>query len=223
MTRLATMAALALSVSGAIFGATTLSRELIVLDRQTGSVLDEFSRIETGAAGFGLSAYSKRQLLDSCFAIMKLPIYKLYPEERRHAFATQCRDNANTIAVTMPTNSVAWIISAMASAELGDIASMNTALVRSQRSAPNEQNIAEIRVDLAENHYAELSAETRDANQRDLALLASSYNGARTIAGRYIKDQAFRERITTVVSSMPADVQKRFLGNVRRAAKQVTQ
>ena len=222
MTRLATMAALALSLAGAGFGAYSTLREAVIFDRYPEQSTDEYDRIASGGAEIGLSAYSKKQILKSCHYGLTSQLALVRPAAEVRKFASECRDKAAAIVASMPTNSFGWLIIAVASGTLGDKQTMNTALVRSQAAGPREQWITELRVRLAEDNYGNLDETARSANQRDLALLAESDRGVRTIAGRYVNDPHFRERITTVVSALPNDVQKRFLWSVQKAAKEMT-
>lgn len=223
MTRLATMTALALSLAGVGFGGYAVVREATVLDRSPESSIEEFDRIASSGAEFGLSAYSKKQLLNSCYYGLTSRLALVRPRAEIGKFATQCRSKAETMVETMPTNSFGWLVVAIASKTLGDTVAMNAALVRSQKTGPREQWITELRVRLAEDNYARLDDPARQANTLDLALLAESYRGVRTIASRYINDPDFRERITTVVSVLPNDIQKRFLWSVKKAAREATQ
>jgi hypothetical protein len=223
MTRLATLTALVLSVAGAAFGAYATMRESTVLDRYPLRSYREFHRIASGSADYGLSSFSKARYLEQCYLILTSSGYAIRPEQHRRMFAEQCRTKAAAITTSMPTNSFAWLVSAVASAELKDMPSMNSALLASHRSAPHEQWIVEKRVSLAEDNFASLDAQVRTANDADLALLAVSYRGVRSIASRYIEDEAFRERITAIVSTLSNEVQRRFVWSVKQAAQEVTQ
>jgi hypothetical protein len=223
MTRLATLTALALSLAGVCFGAYSVAREATIFDRSPERSIEEYDRIASGRAQFGLSAYSKKQVLNSCHYGLGSRLALVRPKAEIHRFARQCLEKANAITATMPTNSFAWLVAALAAEALDDAASMNSALIHSQKTGPREQWITELRVRLAEDNYAKLDDATRKVNEMDLALLAESYRGVRTIAGRYVNDAAFRERITTIVSSLPNDVQRRFLWSVQKAAREAVQ
>jgi tRNA U55 pseudouridine synthase TruB len=223
MTRLATLTALALSLAGVCFGAYSVAREATIFDRAPERSIEEYDRIASGGAELGLSAYSKKQILNSCYYGLGSRLALVRPAAEIRRFASQCFEKANAITATMPTNSFAWLVAAVAAEALDDHAGMNAALVHSQRTGPREQWITELRVRLAEDNYARLDDNTRKVNEMDLAVLADSYRGVRTIASRYVNDADFRERITTVVSALPADVQKRFLWSVKKAARESLQ
>ena len=222
MTRLATLTALALSLAGAGFGAYTVAREAVILERWPERSVEEYDRIASGRTALGLSAYSKKQILNSCYYGLTAPLALVRPTVEIRGFASRCRDKAEAITATMPTHSFGWLVAAVAAGTLDDAAAMNRALVYSHRTGPREQWITELRVRLAEDSFIRLDEAARQANERDLALLAQSDRGVKTIARRYIEDTGFRERVTTVVAALPAEVQGRFLRSVRKAAREVT-
>jgi hypothetical protein len=220
MNRLSLSIALALSVAGTAFGTFTIAREAIVLDRYSPNSIEEYERIASSQARIALSSYAKRQVLGSCRYGLTSELALVRPSEDIQRFAAACRAYSQTIAATMPTNSLAWLTLALASRALGDVPAMNRALELSQLSAPNEQWLAESRVALAEDNYDDLSEAARAGNGRDLAMLATSHRGVRSIAKRYIADEAFRNRVTDIVSALPLDAQRRFLASVKRTAKE---
>lgn len=220
MQRLSLSIAIALCVVGAAFGTYTLARESIVLDRYEHDSIEEYERIASGEARIGLSSYAKRQVLVSCQYGLTSELALVRPAEQIERFAVACRNYSQAVAASMPTNSFAWLVLANASHALGDMPSMNRALELSQMSGPNEQWLAERRVALAEDNFDSLSDAARTGNTRDLAMLATSYRGVKTIATRYVTDEAFRNRITTIVSELPVEVQRRFLSSVKRAAQE---
>jgi hypothetical protein len=223
MTRLATLTALALSLAGVCFGAYSVAREAAIFDRSPERSIEEYDRIASGRAELGLSAYSKKQVLNSCYYGLGSRLALVRPAAEIRRFAGQCLEKANAITATMPTNSFGWLVAAVAAEALDDTAGMNNALVRSQKTGPREQWITELRVKLAEDNYTKLDDTSRKVNEMDLALLAESYRGVKTIASRYVNDAGFRERITTVVSALPNEVQRRFLWSVKKAAQEATQ
>jgi len=219
MKQVAISFALAFSVAGAAFGAYTVTREAVIFDRHPEYSIEEFDRIAMGQARIPLSAYAKRQVLSSCHYGLTSQLSLVRPTDEIKRFAMACRDYAHGVAATMHTNSFAWLVLATSSHAIGDETVMNQALQISQRTGANEQWIAERRVAFSESHFDLLSQESRASNEQDLALLANSYRGVKTIAGRYIADESFRNRVTEVVSRQPDEIQRRFIHFVREAAK----
>jgi hypothetical protein len=220
MTRLSILTALALSIAGVCFGAYAVNREAAALRRWPEQSIEEYARVANGRAQLGLSAYSKKQILNTCYYGLVSPLALARPADEIRRFARQCRATTTVVVATMPTNSFAWLVAAVAAVALDDSAGMNSGLVHSQRTGAREQWIAELRVRLAEDNYDKLDDKTRKLNETDLALLAENYRGVEAIARRYVGNVTFRERITSVVSSLPSDVQKRFLWSVKKIARE---
>lgn len=165
----------------------------------------------------GFSSYSKTLVMKDCYRIVHAYTdLDMIDEAVRRVVSTCARRAADIVAVT-PTDSFAWLVRAAASVRLLARDDFNMALRQSQLTGPNEQWIARLRVNLAENHFSKLSAETRQAETADLRLLASSERGVALIAQRYVSDPAFRARITAVVETMPQDRQIVFLRNVKKS------
>lgn len=223
MKRLALSTALVLSVAGAAFGAYAVAREAIVLDRHPQNSIEEFDRIASGRAQVALSGYAKRYTLESCHYGLTAQLSLVRPAEEIGRLATACRTYAQSVAATMPTNSFAWLVLAVADRALGDMPAMNRALEMSQRAGPNEQWIAEIRVALGEDNIDRLTDRARAGHDHDLVTLANSPRGVRTIAGRYVANEAFRNRITEIVSKQPVEAQRRFIRSVWSTAEELGQ
>lgn len=219
MKQLAISLALAFSAAGAAFGAYSVVREAVIFDRFPEYSIEEFDRIAMGQARIALSAYAKRQILSSCHYGLTSRLSLVRPEAEIKRFADACRNYAYGVATTMHTNSFAWLVLATANQAIGDVQAMNEALQTSQKTGPNEQWTVERRVAFAESHFDALTEQSRASNDQDLALLANSYRGVKTIAGRYVADEAFRNRVTDVVSRQPDEIQRRFIHFVREAAK----
>lgn len=219
MKQVAISLALVFSAAGAAFGAYTAVREAVIFNRFPEYSIDEFDRIAMGQARIALSAYAKRQVLSSCHYGLTSQLALVRPEAETKRFATACRNYAYAVAKTMHTNSFAWLVLAAASRAVGDDSAMNQALQISRQTGPREQWIVERRVAFAESHFDALSEQTRAGNDEDIALLANSFRGVKTIAGRYVANEAFRNRVTDVVSRQPDEIQRRFIHFVREAAK----
>ncbi|MBN9308300.1 hypothetical protein [Devosia sp.] len=181
---------------------------------------DSFAAFTSGQPKSGLSVASARYVLDGCFDATTSLRGRLQPTPLRRAIAGLCLAQADAITDRMPSYSYAWYIGALAAAALDDPPSLADRLRHSQQTGPTEQWIAELRVALAEDHLADLPADVRDLNERDLALLVRSTRGIASIAQRYVGDPAFRERITRIVETMPPDQQQRFVSSVDFAARQ---
>ena len=189
----------------------------------TGPLNPSRSILAMDAIPLPLSAEAQRERLTTCFELLgALPTFDyldLTAEEQARLPAI-CLAKADAIAAGSPTYSLAWYVGALSAALLEDWDGMNQRLIRSQQTGQYEQWIGELRVALSETNLAHLSPEARAGHDRDLEMLVQSGRGVRSIADRYINDEAFRERITAIVETMSPLDQRRFLGNLRAQAAQ---
>lgn len=169
----------------------------------------------------GLSiAVENANLLD-CANVMSAPNsleLRYLDDATRAAIAGTCLAMAEQITSKAPAASYAWLVGALALSRLADIEQMNTWLLRSQQTGPNERWIAEKRIELAEAHFADLGPEVAAGHDLDLLLVAQSTPGTASIARRYFSDPAFRERLITLVESLPGNEQARFVAQMRSEA-----
>ncbi|KQV44417.1 MULTISPECIES: hypothetical protein [unclassified Rhizobium] len=171
--------------------------------------------------GVGLSSYSREMVMKSCFRIVLgyTDLQLLYEPARN--VVDKCRLRAAEVVERTPSDSFAWLVRAASSIRLVKVEEFNAALRNSQKTGPNEQWIARERIELAENFYGRTDDATKTTHETDLALMASSYRGVKVIARRYVSDPNFRARITTVVEKLPAERQRLFVGNVKKAMQEI--
>lgn len=180
-----------------------------------------FEIIVTGGERPGISSYAQRLTLDNCLEAINSIYGRAQPTLRRQKALTSCGDLSAQIVAASPANAFAWFIGALVAAGEGNVAAMNDRLVHSRQTSPNEQWIAELRVELAESWLDDLDASNKEGHELDLKLMTESYRGAQSVARRYINDVQFRERIVVLVETLPEDTQLRFVQNVRRAAREM--
>ena len=132
---------------------------------------------------------------------------------------TGCAAGLESIVRHSPGDAVAWASLALVRAQTADVPGLLEALARSRATAPDELWVASRRVELAEPMLPFLSAADAQGHRQDMLVLAQSLRGVRQIASRYVTDLEFRDRIITLVETLPAEEQMRFLQNVRRAAR----
>lgn len=167
----------------------------------------------------GPSIASERLILDNCVRAISSTYGRLQSSARKAEVNGNCLKAADAAVRVNPSSSYAWYVGALTSALNGDVAGMNMRLLRSQQTGPSEQWIAELRVPLAEDHLAELTPEARANHDRDLKMLVASIRGIASIAGRYVRQVDFRERITAIVEAMPEEDQARFVSRVESSAR----
>lgn len=166
----------------------------------------------------GLTVRSQHSALLDCEMIFRSSRaiemqYLLADEQDR--LVSLCGQMADAVIAQSPQDAFGWFIRAAASAATGDMAGFNDAMLRSQLTGPNEGWLASMRVGLAEAHLASLDQATSDANLHDLQVVASTYIYAPTLARRFVADDDFRTRMTSVLETMPPADQRRFLSAVR--------
>lgn len=179
---------------------------------------ERFDALAAGREVIGLSTASQRLVLDNCLDGVVAAYARTRPAEARDSVATECRNVGDRITKLSPAFSYAWYIGAVAAERLGDTAGVIERLRQSQITGPTEQWIAQLRVDIAEDNLAALPPDVRARHDRDLGLLVASRQGVASIAARYVKDTAFRDRITAIVEKMSQPDQQRFLANVEAVA-----
>lgn len=180
---------------------------------------ERFASLATRAPSPGLSIASERLVLDNCVRTIFSVYARLQPSGRKAEVNDNCLTAADAIAKRSPSFSYAWYVGALTSALNRDIAGMNARLLQSQVTAPTEQWIAELRVNLAEDHLVELTSAVRANHDRDLRMLVATVRGITSIADRYVGQADFRDRITAIVDTMPEDDQRRFVSVVGAAAE----
>jgi len=202
-----------------VLSTIALVYEIAPFSLQNASALARFSTLEKGGETRALSIYSNRFLLNDCLEAIAGPVGMAQPSGRRIAMLKNCQSLAENAASSNPTFALAWYIAAYSSAELKQYELFNYQLAAAQKTAPNEQWLATLRVNLAEDNLSRLSAEARAGNDADLKLLVRSRLGVASIASRYVAQTNFRERITSIVETMSNAEQTRFVNYVRAAAR----
>lgn len=169
----------------------------------------------------GISSYSKEVVMKECLstALGFSDVQLLYPSAR--GAVEKCFDRAGEIVSKTPSDSFAWFVKAVASARLFRDEPFNEALQLSQKMGANEQWIARERFALSEFYLSRVNSSTMAGHETDLALLASSYQGVKLIARRYVNNPEFRARITEIVEKRPPAEQRRFISNIKLAMREV--
>jgi hypothetical protein len=180
----------------------------------------QFRALRGGSAADGLSIGSHTVALDACLLALTSAYGQVQPTKDRLAAAAACSDRAATQTGASPSFAYGWYVDALASSVREDWPRLNDAITMSQRTAPTEQWLAELRVALAEDNFSKLDPVTLAAHEDDLALLVRSRRGIATIATRYVEDETFRDRITAIVETLQPAEQRAFIDAVKSAAGQ---
>ncbi|MCP4182723.1 MAG: hypothetical protein GY761_05320 [Hyphomicrobiales bacterium] len=167
----------------------------------------------------GLSTFSKDVILRDCLSVVTSIHGRMQSEAHRKKVMHNCQNEVKNITRYTPTHSFAWFTQALIASELSEVGKMNEGLNNSRLTGPNEQWIAEVRVELSEKNYSKLNPINVAGNDQDLLMLVKSRRGVKTIARRYIQKPEFRARIATLVEELTEENQLQFVNNVRRAAR----
>jgi hypothetical protein len=178
-----------------------------------------FAALAEGAFVPGPSLLAKRLLLDTCLEAIAGAYGRLQAAGDRRPVLQHCLDYADAIVGEAPSYAYGWYVGALAAAEMDDVPGFNARLHNAQIIAPAEQWVAGLRVGLLEDHMSDAMDEVRARHESDLRLLVASARGIASIAERYLRDPAFRERIGAIVESMPEADQARFVATVRSVAR----
>jgi len=174
-----------------------------------------FGAVVAGTYEPGTSLFSKNLFFSDCMSIPDSLFAKAQPTKRRQSFSQKCYDAARVATATMPTYADAWLVLADTALSLGDLDGFRSGLTASQRVAPDVHWLGEQRVVLAAENADKLDDPARAAYRLDLAALFGSPGGAKVLATRYLSHQEEQELILQIGETMPANIQRRFLGAVR--------
>lgn len=182
------------------------------------SEAQSYELLAAGDLPKGLSLASRRLALFRCTDALTSLRHLAQPRAIAAEVSGVCANLAEVTLRDDPSNSLAWLVMAIVRADEDDMQGFAADLQRSQQTAPAEQWIAGMRVELAETHRDELGDEALAFMDADLALMAESSAGVAAIAQRYVSQPDFRERITRIVETLSPRVQARFLSWVQAAA-----
>lgn len=215
--RLALVFCCALLLAGAAIAAhRELSAQSVLATDSTGF----FDQMVASTPALALSYRSLDALNQRCANVVGGLYGNLQPADTTDAARSHCLQLARATIADMPTYALGWYAASLFSFQLGNPAQGTELLAKAQKIGRHEQWIAEARVQLAEDHLAELSDDALAGHVQDLELLARSARGVRSIAYRYVTQPDFRERITLIVEQLSPEDQIRFVANVRHAAQQ---
>ena len=200
-------------------GAVAAFQELNPFAAGGTTAASRFTALAQSAFVPGPSLLAKRLLLDTCVEAIAGAHGRLQAPSDRRPVLEQCLEYADTIVGEAPSYALGWYVGALAAAEMDDVPGFNVRLRNAQITGPAERWVAELRVRLVEEHMGDTTDDVRARHESDLRLLVASGRGIASIAERYVRDPAFRERIGAIVETMPEAEQARFVATVRSAAR----
>lgn len=164
----------------------------------------------------GLSIQSQIDFLFHCRVAMTSLAGRAQPSAVREKILGTCGEGSDAIVAAAPGFSAAWYTGALVASFTGEPEKMNRWLDQSYATGPFEQWIAELRVDLVEDNFADLDADLVDRHLADLAILLSNDRGRRFLASRYLAFPQLRERIDLLLTTASEPDARRFLNIVER-------
>jgi hypothetical protein len=201
-----------------LLGGWTAYQEAAPNFRGGATPIERLMAMPDGKAPAGLTLRSQRSaLLDCEVALRSYQSIQMQfqTQEAQQHIANVCAELGARLSASNPSDPLAWLVVAAAAAHGNDLAKFNLGLERSQIVAPNEGWIASLRVDWAGKYAEALSPAASAGYDHDLANVAASYSAYWMLAGRYVDEPAFRQRMTTVLQTMPPESQAHFLGGVK--------
>ena len=204
-----------MSVCGAVAATLIEVRPYTLL---TAYGVERWQEVRGGTIEPGLSLQSSRATLNSCLSAMTSVYGRLRPAKERLEVATNCGGFAEASAAIMPSNSYAWYIASLAAVQNANTPKFEENWLLSAKTGQNEQWIAGLRVALLEDHFDLASPVQLEAERHDLAVLVMSKVGIGSIARRYVSQPGFRERVVSVVETLPEADQARFVAAVTQEA-----
>ncbi len=183
-----------------------------------GTTVERIQQINSDTP-IGLSQSSMSMLLSDCSRAVTYARsleFRYLGEQATQTIFQACEERVHAITALSPTNSLAWLTSARLAGVSGDLERLNSDLAKSRLVAPNEQWLADLRIELAETYLSNLSAENRAGHDQDLRLMIISGVGLGKMAARYVTHQGFRDRITDIVETVPTSNQRKFINSLNR-------
>lgn len=195
--------------------AATTYGELLPLFRSGALIEQKINVLVVDPLLPGPSYKSELLVLSDCNEALSSIAGNVLPPEPRQALLENCRSMARGVLADEPSFSFAWYIDALASEGLGDMTTVSSSLVQSQRTAARPQWLAQSRAYLASRNVDLLTPEARVAYEKDLATLVESDLSLPWLGQRYHRDLQFQALITDVVEKLSPEMQRRFVSAVR--------
>jgi hypothetical protein len=174
------------------------------------------SALSTGMIEPAFSPQSQQSYFYACRIALTSISGRAQPSATRQNIAAQCLANADQVAAASPDLAIAWYTGALAASIAGDWPGMNQRLRQAYLTAPFEQWVAELRIDLAEDNYSHLDPDLEALHNTDLHLLLSQDTGRRFLAPRYYALAPLRSHIDALLPGMPEADSTRFHNMTQR-------
>lgn len=188
-----------------------------------GSAVERVVDLATGRASGGLELSTQHANLVDCGTVLLSlfsPEVSTLPEPSRAAILPGCNQYAARLSYDNPTQSFAYFIQATAAALEARWPDFNAQMHLSYVTAPSEQWVAEWRLNFVEAHRAHLDSSLQQWHDADMRVMASTWRGMPALSRLYSADPDFRERLVSLLETMPVSHQRRFINYVRQGTTQ---
>lgn len=174
----------------------------------------------TGAArpAHGLSSYSKHYALNDCRAALESTAVRVRQETSLVPAAGECRALALDVLSSLPSDGLAHVVAARASAILGDDRLAAEHIVLSASVAPSELWLAQLRSRIVWEWKLETEPGVERSLRRDVGVIALRKEGRRWLAGWYVALPQSRASVTAGVATLSEDDQTAFVKAVQAAS-----
>ncbi|TPW30906.1 hypothetical protein FJU08_09565 [Martelella alba] len=207
-------------VFAVLFSAATFWREFEDILSPDASEPIYGTALLSGPLAFAPSSRSKKAVLQRCYNVLQRRSGYAATEEQVNQLAANCVQTAAAIDDVMPSMSFARFVGSYAAMIEGNVELSNALLSEAFALGPNEGWLANQRLWFVETYRDQMSQENLALEDKDIALLASTYNGSNMLARRYVANEAFRARAVDIVETLTQTEQRRFLTRVRVLAKE---
>ena len=175
----ALLALLVLSGLAVGIGVWGAAGEMRAFHVEGGDRMDRALALASKETGPGLAVATRRaSLLDCGTALTDGAGFDTLLPANQASILTGCAELARDVAVANPTQSYAYFTAAAVAARNGDWPVVSEQLQLSYLTAPDEQWLAEWRVNLVEDHRDNLDPAILSLHERDLRVMAASWAGA---------------------------------------------
>ena len=157
--------------------------------------------------------------LETCIAAMTDLVTLLQPSEARQKVAQNCVTFANGVLEKSPALSMAQLVTAIGSMEIGDVQASRQSLLLSEAAAGNSIPNAQRRAALWIGQFASLSNQEVAALSRDLSRIGDDSQGVQWLAGAYVSNPSLRPILQQVMQAKPSNAQAEFFNVIRNMVK----
>jgi len=179
---------------------------------------ERFAALEDATMPAALSVTSNRRVMLACLDAMTGLYGRAQPSSRRKAVARSCERTAHAVLRDNPASGLAWLASAGAAHILDMPDTFVRRLENARKVTANEQWLAQARLRLPGRLSAGETAEDAGSDA-DIAVLAQASSGREYLAGRYVRDPQFAERLMRAVEVLDEGTQRRVVAAIRAAVR----